>query len=115
MEKGWLFRFRHYERDMSPMSTQALTFVPDPEHLWNPNGPPARWEMLDQGASLGLCERSQLDHALEAIRKPQDAHPAVVRLHGHGEPMLNATMDATTNREIAQKTKKRLPISQRTA
>ena len=28
------------------MSTQALTFVRDPEHRWNPKEPPTRWEML---------------------------------------------------------------------
>ncbi|EGV17478.1 hypothetical protein ThimaDRAFT_3023 [Thiocapsa marina 5811] len=36
VEGGWLFRFHHYDGSQSAMSTQALTFVPDPEHRWSP-------------------------------------------------------------------------------
>lgn len=46
IEGGWLFRFRHYEGERSPMSTQALTFVPDPEHRWQPAQTKPRWERL---------------------------------------------------------------------
>lgn len=46
IEGGWLVRFRHYEGEASRMSTQSITFVPDPEHRWDPKAQGAPWEPL---------------------------------------------------------------------
>ena len=46
VDGGWLFRFRHYAGERSSMTTQAMTFVPDPEHRWEPKAAKPRWEYM---------------------------------------------------------------------
>ncbi|NCC41698.1 MAG: hypothetical protein EOM21_20240, partial [Gammaproteobacteria bacterium] len=54
VEGGWLFRFRHYDGSLPAMSTQALTFVPDPEHRWSPEQTKPRWERRKRPANYRI-------------------------------------------------------------
>ena len=58
VEGGWLFRFRHYDGSQSAMSTQALTFVPDPEHRWSPEQTKPHWERLGSTVAMGYNDRT---------------------------------------------------------
>jgi hypothetical protein len=58
VEGGWLFRFRHYDGSQSAMSTQALTFVSDPEHRWSPEQAKPRWEHLGGAVTMGYNDRT---------------------------------------------------------
>lgn len=58
VEGGWLFRFRHYDGSLPAMSTQALTFVPDPEHRWAPEQTKPRWERLDRAVTIAYNDRT---------------------------------------------------------
>ncbi len=55
---GWLLRFRHYEGEGSLMSTQAITFVPDPEHRWTPKETPPHWEGLGGCVNAAFVDQS---------------------------------------------------------
>jgi len=58
VEGGWLFRFRHYEGESSRMSTQALTFVPDPDHRWDPREAKPHWERLGGVVNAAYNDRT---------------------------------------------------------
>ena len=58
VEGGWLFRFRHYDGSQPAMSTQALAFVPDPEHRWSPEQNKPRWERLDRAVTIRFNDRT---------------------------------------------------------
>jgi len=55
---GWLLRFRHCAGESSLMSTQAISFVPDPGHLWALKERSPHW-----GEALGGCANAAVvDH-----------------------------------------------------
>lgn len=55
---GWLFRFRHDAGERSLMTTQAMTFVPDPRHLWEPKQAKPRWEHLGGLVNAAFNDRT---------------------------------------------------------
>ncbi|RJX17079.1 MAG: hypothetical protein C4575_14185 [Desulforudis sp.] len=56
IQGGWLCKFHHFQGASSSMTAQAMTFIPDPQHEWNPLEGQAAWERIDQKKNPNFCE-----------------------------------------------------------
>jgi hypothetical protein len=48
IEEGWLLKFKHFHGRASAKSTQAMVFIPDPDHIWNPESDNNKWEWIQK-------------------------------------------------------------------
>lgn len=46
ISSGWLLRFNHFHGSSSSLTSQAMVFVPDPAHAWQPEAKTHGWERL---------------------------------------------------------------------
>jgi len=48
ISSGWLLRFNHFHGSSSSLTSQAMVFVPDPTHAWQPEAKAHGWELLSR-------------------------------------------------------------------
>jgi len=46
IDNGWLLKFRHFHGASSLMTVQAIAFIPDRKHQWNPQEVSIKWESV---------------------------------------------------------------------
>jgi hypothetical protein len=56
IDTGWLFKFRHFHGKSSSLTTQAMIFIPDPGHKWNPENHTGAWERISKKGNPNFGE-----------------------------------------------------------
>lgn len=56
---GWLFKFHHFHGASSSMTAQSMTFIPDPENIWNPLEEQTTWERIDKKKNPNFVEYTE--------------------------------------------------------
>ena len=51
IHSGWLIRFTHFHGKSSSLTSQTMSFIPDPDHSWQPELVVHKWEKLSRKAN----------------------------------------------------------------
>ena len=51
---GWLFKFAHFHGHSSSLTGEAMTFVPDLHHAWDPKAEGGRWRKVSQNVNANF-------------------------------------------------------------